>query len=107
MLRGGLGLRKTQERDGAGGGIVAISGKKRKSDAMRLGKGTGTRVISSGFKKRMDGDVDEGVEEDGRVLRHAKRPRFEKGEVCVCLSPPFLTPVLAENGVGMGAWKER
>jgi len=82
------GPAKTQERDGAGGGIVAISGKKRKSDAMRLEKGTGTRVISSGVRKRMDGDVDEGVEEDGTVLRHAKRPRFEKGGgLCVSIAP--------------------
>jgi hypothetical protein len=77
---------------------ASVVGKKRKSDAMGLGKGlpkgvgvgvrvSGTRTISNGVRKRMGPasfvDEGEGVEEDGAdaesSMRHSKRPRFEKG----------------------------
>ncbi|KIM73634.1 hypothetical protein PILCRDRAFT_828931 [Piloderma croceum F 1598] len=79
-------------------GAASVVGKKRKSDAMGIGKGlpksvgvgvrvNGTRTISNGVRKRMGPasfvDEGEGVEEDGAdaesSMRHSKRPRFEKG----------------------------
>jgi hypothetical protein len=91
-----------------GGDGTKVAGKKRKSDAMGLGKGVskrsvsgirmnGVRAISSEVRKNTvpgsNGDDDgEGGEEEGAETgnngRHAKRPRFEKGRRVSIVLPP-------------------